>query len=70
MMSLTAFFARIHTIDMKLSVYDGLKAIGLCAVEVSFLRFALAWVRMTSLIGYRSKKAKWGRIERKKINFK
>ncbi len=70
MMSLTAFFARIHTIDMKLSVYDGLKAIGLCAVEVSFLRFALAWVRMTSLIGYRSKKAKWGRIEHKKINFK
>ncbi len=69
MLSLTAFFARIHTIDQKLLISDVFKAIGLCAAEVSFLRFALAWVRMTSLIGYHKKKTDWGEIERQYINF-
>ncbi len=68
-LSLTAFFARIHTIDLKLLATDVLKAIGLCALEVSCLRFILAWVRMSSLIGYRKRKLSWGQIERKKIDF-
>ena len=34
-LSLTAFFARIHTIDLKLYPSDLVKAVGLCAVEVS-----------------------------------
>lgn len=69
-LSLTAFFARIHTIDLKLRVSDVFKAIGLCALEVSCLRFILAWVRATALLGYRKKRRSWGRIERKKIEFK
>ena len=69
-LSLTAFFARIHTIDLKLYPSDVLKAVGLCAVEVSFLRFVMAWVRMTALIGYRRNKHTWGRIERQKIQIK
>ncbi|HIZ55772.1 MAG TPA: glycosyltransferase family 2 protein [Firmicutes bacterium] len=69
-LSLTAFFARIHTIDLKLTFWDVLKAVGLCALEVSCLRFILAWVRMTALFRYKKKKNSWGRIERKKINFK
>ncbi len=68
-LSLTAFFARIHTIDLKLAFTDALKAIGLCAVEVSCLRFILAWVRVTALARQRGKKASWGQIERKKIQF-
>lgn len=68
-LSLTAFFARIHTIDLKLSVSDIFRAIALCALELSCLRFILAWVRATSLIGYRKKKQSWGSIQRKKINF-
>lgn len=68
-LSLTAFFARIHTIDLKLSVSDIFKTIALCALELSCLRFILAWVRATSLIGYRKKKQSWGSIQRKKINF-
>lgn len=68
-LSLTAFFARIHTIDMKLMFTDVLKAIGLCVLEVSCLRFILAWVRATALIGYHKKKQTWGKIERKKISF-
>ena len=69
-LSLTAFFARIHTVDLKLSLSDMLKAIGLCVVEVSGLRLILAWVRATSLIGYKKKKHSWGRIQRQKIPFK
>ncbi len=69
-LSLTAFFARVHTIDLKLTVADALKAVGLCVVEVSCLRFVMAWVRMTALIGYHKKKNVWGRIERQKIEFK
>ena len=70
LLSLTAFFARIHTIDLKLYPSDALKAVGLCVVEVSFLRFVMAWVRMTALIGYQKKKDSWGRIRRQKIQFK
>ena len=69
-LSLTAFFARIYTVDLKLSFSDVLKAIGLCMVEVSCLRLVLAWVRATALVGYRHRKHAWGRIERKKIRFK
>ena len=68
-LSLTAFFARIHTIDLRLTPADLLKAIGLCALEVSFLRFILAWVRATSLLGYRKKKHAWGQIQRRKIDY-
>ena len=67
-LSLTAFFARVHTIDLKLTFVDGVKAVGLCAVEVSCLRFILAWVRVTAL-GRGKKQNVWGQIERKAINF-
>lgn len=69
-LSLTAFFARIQTIDLKIRVSDILKAVGLCVLEVSCLRFVLAWVRMTALVGYRRRKLQWGRIERRRIHFK
>lgn len=68
-LSLTAFLARIHTIDLNLYPSDLFKAVGLCALEVSCLRFIMAWVRATALIGYRKKRHSWGKIERKKINF-
>ena len=69
-LSLTAFFARIQTVDLKLTPGDILKAVGLCALEVSCLRFILSWVRATSLIGYRKKKYSWGKIRREKINIR
>ena len=69
-LSLTAFFSRIHTIDLKLSLSDVLKAVGLCVLEVSCLRFILAWTRGSALIGYKSKKHSWGKIERKQIELK
>ena len=67
-LSLTAFFARIYTIDLTTSAGDILKALLLCLFEVTVLRFGLAWVRATSLLTYRKKKHDWGQIERKKIH--
>lgn len=69
-LSLTAFFSRIQTIDLKISFADGLKAVLLCLFEVTCLRFVMAFVRMTAFRGYHKKKMHWGRIERKKIQVK
>lgn len=69
-LSLTAFFARIHTIDLKLTFWDVVKAVGLCAAEVSCLRLILTWVRATALFGYHKKRQSWGSIQRKTIKFK
>ena len=70
LLSLTAFFARMHTVDLKLTFGDVCKAVFLCALEVTCLRFTLAWVRMTALLGYRKKKDTWGKITRQKIQLK
>ena len=69
-LSLTAFFARTHTVDLRLRFSDVVKAVELCALEVSCLRFIMAWVRMTALIGYNKKRHVWGHIERKTIDIK
>lgn len=69
-LTLTAFFSRIQTIDLKISFSDGVKAVGLCLFEVTCLRFAMAFTRATAFRGYRKKKMNWGRIERKKIELK
>ena len=68
-LSLTAFFARIYTAEMRLTPADAGKAVLLCIFEITCLRFILAWVRATAFIGYKNKKLQWGKIERKKINF-
>ena len=67
-LTLTAFFARTQTIDLKISLIDALKAVLLCFFEITFLRFIMAFVRATAFFGYKKKKLNWGRIERKKIN--
>ena len=67
-LTLTAFFSRIHTIDLTITLRDSAKAILLCFFEVTCLRFIMAFVRLTAFSGYRKKRMDWGRIERKKIN--
>ncbi len=69
-LSLTAFFSRMYTSNLKVTFKDAAKACFLCLFEITCLRFVLAWVRATAFIGYKEKKMQWGRIERKKINFK
>ena len=69
-LSLTAFFSRMYTSNLKITVKDALYATFLCLFEITCLRFVMAWVRATAFIGYKKKKLQWGKIERKKINFK
>ena len=66
-LSLTAFFSRIQTIDLNVSFADGMKAILLCLFEVTFLRFVMAFLRATAFRGYQKKKMDWGRIERQRL---
>ena len=68
-LSLTAFFSRMYTSNLKVTFSDAVKACFRCLFEITALRFVLAWVRATAFIGYRKKKLQWGKIERKKINF-
>ena len=65
-LTLTAFFSRIQTIDLTVKPKDCFKAIMLCFFEVTTLRFIMAFVRLTAFKGYKKKKLDWGRIERKK----
>ncbi|HIW76291.1 glycosyltransferase [Gordonibacter sp.] len=67
-MSLTAFFSRVQTRDLKLSAGDVVRALLLSIFEVTILRFILATTRMMALVGYRKKERHWGTIERKKID--
>ena len=67
-LTLTAFFSRIQTIDLTVKFRDFLKAILLCFFEVTTLRFIMAFVRLTAFKGYKKKKLDWGRIERKAMN--
>lgn len=69
-LTLTAFFTRIQTIDLSISFSDVLKAVGLCFFEVSILRFYMAFVRFTALFGYNKGKLNWGKIQRYKQNLK
>lgn len=67
-LSITAFLARLYTIDLKTTFSDVCKAVALCLFEITALRFVLSFVRMKALLGYKRKKHDWGRIERKKID--
>ena len=67
-LTLTAFFSRIQTIDLTVKPKDFFKSIMLCFFEVTTLRFIMAFVRLTAFKGYKKKKLDWGRIERKKMN--
>lgn len=68
LLSLTAFFSRIHTVDMKLSAGDMCKALLLCLFEITFLRFHLAVVRATAFIGYKKNRLNWDKLARQKLN--
>lgn len=65
-LTVTAFFQRIYTQNLKISTYDVIKACIMCVVENVFFRIFLDFVRASSFIGYRRKKNQWGQIKRQK----
>ena len=68
LLTLTAYFSRIYTIDQRLSFRELILAITACFFETTFLRFSLAFVRVTAFVGYKKNKLNWGKLERKKMN--
>lgn len=68
-LSLTAFFSKIYSSELKISFLDAIKAIGLSLLEIIGLRFILSVVRMSALGSYSKNKKAWGKIKRKKIDF-
>lgn len=65
-LTMTAFFQRIYTQNLKISRKDVVRACVMCVVENVFFRFFLDFVRATSFVGYRKKKNQWGQIKRQK----
>lgn len=67
-MSITAFVSRVQTRDLTLTARDLLRAVRLSVVEVTCLRFVLAWTRMTALIGYKKQNRTWESLTRTKMD--
>lgn len=67
-MSLTAFFSRVQTRDLRLSAADVARALVLSLVEVTALRFVLAVTRMLALVGYRKRRRTWETVERHELH--
>ena len=65
-LTMTAFFQRIYTQNLKISGGDIVKACIMCVVENVFFRFMLDFVRATAFVGYKKKKNQWGQIRRRK----
>ena len=65
-LTLTAFFQRVYTQNLKVNISDVIKVIIMCLVENIFFRYVLSFVRVTAFIGYGKKKTQWGSIERVK----
>lgn len=67
-LTITAFFQRIYTQNLKISPRDVIKACFACVLEACFFHFVLDFIRATSFIGYRKRKNQWGQIKRNKQN--
>lgn len=55
-MSVIIYFVRLYTQHDKFRSLDLLKAFYLCFLELTFLRYALSYVRATAFVGYKHKK--------------
>lgn len=67
--TITAFFQRIYTQNLRISTSDFVMAVIMCFVENIFFRQVLEFFRMTAFIGYRKNKNNWGSIKRVKQQF-
>ena len=70
-LTMTAFYQRVYTEDHKNNFMDTVKAIIMSLMEGLFLKYILAFVRITSFIGYKNKRLVWGtvkRVENKEIS--
>ena len=67
-LTITAFFQRIYTQNLKINFWDIIKAIFICILENIFFRYVLSFVRVTAFFGYKKNKNTWGSIKRTKYS--
>ena len=63
-LTMTAFYQRIYTQNIKIDHTDILKASLFCLLENVFSHVFMDFVRGTAFLGYKSKKNQWGQIKR------
>ena len=63
-LTMTAFFQRIYSQNVRISVGDVFKACVMCVIENVFFRLLLDFIRCTAFIGYKRHKLAWGKIKR------
>jgi cellulose synthase/poly-beta-1,6-N-acetylglucosamine synthase-like glycosyltransferase len=68
LLSVTAFFQRTYTQNLKLRPRDVLYAIMACVAESVFFHYVLAYVRATAFFSYKRRKGQWGVIRRANIS--
>ena len=67
-LTITAFFQRIYTQNLKIGFNDVVKACVACVIENFFFRFYVDLIRGTAFLGYRKYKNQWGKIKRSNLN--
>ena len=65
-LTITIFFQRIYTLNLRTKLMDIGKAVLVCILENVFFRLFLDMVRVMAFIGYKKKKKQWGKIKRVK----
>jgi len=63
-LTITAFFQRIYTQNIRISRRDVFRACIMCLIENIFFRFVFDFIRLNAFIGYRKNKGTWGTIKR------
>ncbi len=69
-LSLCTFLSRLHVENIKLSFRDVFKAMALCILEITVLRYIVLLARISSFIGYKKNKKTWDRVERVQVEYK
>jgi len=67
-LTVTAYFQRIYTRNLRITITETLRVILMCLLESIFFRYVLSFVRVTAFIGYKKRKNQWGSIKRVKQN--
>lgn len=63
-LTMTAFFQRVYSQHMKITLLDIVRAILLCLFENVIFRYILSFGRVFALLTYKQNKNNWGKIKR------
>ncbi len=68
MLTLTAFFSRIHTQNTGITNGDIARSVLFCLLENTVLKCILTFARLTAFQGYRRRKLEWNKVTRQTVD--